>query len=968
MNHAIRDISILVIGLVSVGNVLAEETRADESVLTINRLFGTGEFDTRPIPMMRWSKQTAHYFTLEESQDGNGKSIFKVDPATGKKGVFVAATNLTPKGKRKPLKVEEFSLSRDESKLLIYTNSKRVWRRNTRGDYWVLNLASKKLSKLGGKAKPSTLMFAKFSPDGSRVGYVRENNVYVQDLNSLKVTAVTSDGSETVINGTGDWVNEEELGLRDCFRWSPDGGHILFWQFDTSGVMKFHMINNTVSKTPKIQTFAYPKVGEKNSATRLGIVSADGGDVQWVFLKGNPREHYLPHAEWSPDGESVLVQQFNRLQNQHKVFQVNPQTGDARHVMTETDNAWVDNVNPVRWLNNGESFLWLSERTGWRHAYVAHIDGSDSTQITRGDFDITDIAAIDEARGWLYYIASPGNATQRYLFRVHLDGSNNSRLSPGDQPGWHAYNVSPNANWAVHTYSNFTTPPVVELLKLADHSVVRTLEDNEKLREKLAKLNKPEVEFFKVAIEKGVALDGYRIGPVAKATSKKHPLLMHVYGEPAGQTAKDIWPGTRGLWHWMLAQQGFVIANVDNRGTKVPRGREWRKSIYRQVGIIAPKDQAKALKVLLKRWEFVDADRVGIWGWSGGGSMSLNAMFRYPDLYRTAVAIAPVPDQRLYDTIYQERYMGLPSDNQRGFRDGSPITHAQNLRGNLLLIHGTGDDNCHYQGTERLMNKLIATGKYFSILPYPNRTHSVKEEANTVPHFWASITRYLHENLLSPHAPKPQTAHEIRDLRGWKLHISRVLLATEPKLTARAIELLDKQLEEITRVVPESALGRLKKVPLYFMPEYPGVPPRAEYHSNAGWLRNNGRDPDMAKAVEFTNIRIFEAETNRMPNFALHELAHAFHDRELPRGFGNETVAAAYARAKETGKYDNVERHFGNGRPNTFEKAYAMTNPAEYFAETTEAFFSRNDFYPFTQEELKKHDPAMFQILKKLWK
>ncbi len=949
------------LGILSVLLFAADGLRADDSVLTVGRLFGTKEFDTEPLPARRWSKKTAAYFTLEKNE------LLRNDPATGKKDVVASAKAFVPKGAKEPLKVEAYEFSADESRVLLYTNSQRVWRRNTRGDYWVLDLKANTLRKLGGDAAPATLMFAQLSPDGTRVAYVRENNLYVQDVATLAVTPLTADGSKTLINGTSDWVNEEELDLRDCFRWSPDGKHVLFWQFDTTGVAEFHMVDNVVSKSPKIISFAYPKVGEKNSATRLGVVPAAGGKVRWLDLPGDRREHYVPRADWTPDGTSVMVQQFNRLQTELTVFRVDPATGEAKPVFVEKDAAWLENDNPWRWLDDGKSFLWISERSGWRHVYRAFVDGSPLEPITKGEFDVTAVDAVDKAGGRLYYTASPKNPTQRYLFRVKLDGTGTEQLSPEKQAGWHEYDISPDAQWAVHTRSSFTAPPVVELVQLKDHAAVRTLADNAKLREKLAGLKRPDVEFFRVPIGKDLALDGWRIKPPAAEPGTKLPLLMHVYGEPHGQTVKDMWPGPRGLWHWMLAQQGFVVASVDNRGTNVPRGREWRKSVHRKIGIIAPTEQAAAVRELLTRWPFVDPARVGSWGWSGGGSMSLNALFRHPDLYRTAVALAPVPDQTLYNTIYQERYMGLPSDNAAGFRDGSPITHAAKMRGNLLLIHGTGDDNCHYQGVERLMEELIAAGKRFTVLPYPNRTHAIKEGRNTDQHLYETMARFLHDNLKAPTAPAPEPVYETRTVRGWTIHVNRVLLAADAADTAKALALLDKQLEDITKVLPKAVVAKLQKVPVYFNPEYPGAKPVAEYHPGADWLRTVGRDPAMAKAVEVSNVRTYPAEVNRMPWFILHELAHAYHDRELPKGFANPDIAGAYARAKESGKYDKVERHLGNGRPNTVEKAYAMTTPMEYFAEATEAYFGRNDFFPFTREDLQKHDPAMAEIVARLW-
>lgn len=956
---------IILACLVACGTLRADDP-SGESLLTVGRLFGTKEFDSETLPARRWSKRTSTYFTLEKPSAGTGRELVRTDPATGKNEVVVPATGFVPSGAKEPFAVEAYEFSADESRVLIYTNSQRVWRRNTRGDYWVLDVTTRKLRKLGGDAAPSSLMFAKFSPNASRVAFVRDNNLYVQDLKSLTITALTRDGSKMLINGTGDWVNEEELDLRDCFRWSPDGSHILFWQFDTSGVAEFHLVDNVISKSPRITSFAYPKVGEKNSATRLGVIPAGGGNVQWLDIPGNPREHYLPHADWTPDGSQILVQQFNQLQTELRVWRVDPNTGQAKPVFTEKDAAWLENENPWRWLNGGKSFVWLSERSGWRHAYRAHVDGSPLEPITKGEFDVIAIEAVDAVDGWVYYAASPKDATRRYLFRVKLDGNKTEQLSPEKQAGWHNYAFSPDANWAVHTWSNFTTPPVVELVRAGDHAVVRTLSDNAKLRAKLATLKRPQVEFLRVPMA-GVTLDGWSIKPAKVDAAAKLPLLMYVYGEPHGQTVRDAWPGQRGLWHWMLAQQGFVVASVDNRGTNVPRGREWRKAVHRKIGIVAPTEQAAAVRELLKRWPFVDPSRVGSWGWSGGGSMSLNALFRHPDLYRTGIAVAPVADQRLYDTVYQERYMGLPADNEAGYRDGSPITHAGKLRGNLLLVHGTGDDNCHYQGTERLMEELIAKGKRFSVLPYPNRTHGIKEGRNTDQHLMETMTRFLRDNLQSPHAPAPESVHGTRTLRCWTLHVNRELLAADAQLTAKAIALLDRQLEKITRVVPKAVMTKLQKVPLYFNPEYPGVRPSAEYHPGAEWLRKNDRDPAMAKSVEFTNVRIFETEVNRMPWFVLHELAHAYHDRELPKGFGNPQIAGAYVRAKESGKYDKAERHFGNGKPNTREKAYALTNPMEYFAETTEAYFGRNDFFPFTSDELKKLDPEMFELLGNLW-
>ncbi len=721
---------------------------ADGRRLTIERIFAREEFEEESIGPIVWSARGEAYFTLRKSAAPEGSpSLVRVDAAGGTETTIVSAEGLIPTGAAEPLKIDGFAFSADESRVLLFTNTRRVWRQNTRGDSWVLELATGELKQLGGDAAPSTLMFAKFSPEGTRVAYVREHNLYVQDLRSFAIAALTTDGAARLIHGTADWVNEEELGIRDGYRWSPDGQSIAFWSFDTTGVQDFHLVDSTQGTYPRLTSFPYPKVGTTNSASRIGVVSAAGGDIRWVELPEDPREHYLPRMEWFPDGQALLIQQMNRLQNVNRVLRWEARTGAIDTLLTETDAAWLENENPVRWLDRGRGFLWLSERSGWRHVYRAGVDDPTLSTIMEGALDVLTVEAVDEARNVLYVAASPDNPTQRYLYRVSLDGGPLERCSPSDQPGWHTYEISPDAAWAIHRRSTFTTPPVVELIRLSDHRVMRTLTDNASLRAKLAALARPTMEFFRVDIGAGLLLDGWCMKPPELDLSRKAPLLFHVYGEPHGQTVRDAWQGPRGLWHWMLAQQGYVVASVDNRGTNTPRGREWRKCVHRRIGILAPQEQAAATRLLLKQWSFVDPTRVGIWGWSGGGSMSLNAIFRYPDLYHTAIAVAPNADQRLYDTIYQERYMGLPTDNIDGYEEGSPITHAARLQGNLLLVHGTGDDNGHYQGTELLINELIAHHKRFTVMPYPARSHAIDEGRNTVPHFYALLTNYLHDHL-----------------------------------------------------------------------------------------------------------------------------------------------------------------------------------------------------------------------------
>ena len=723
------------------------------SILTIDRIFASNEFAQERFGPARWIDDGAGYTTLERSSgESGGRDIVRYETKSGKRTILVAAEKLIPSDQTKPLTIANYIWSDDGTLLMIFTNTKRVWRQNTRGDYWVLNLKTWALNKLGGRAKPSTLMFAKFSPDGKRVGYVREKNVYVEDLSDNTITQLTWDASETIVNGTFDWVYEEEFGLRDGFRWSPDSKSIAYWQLDAEGIKEFNLINTTDYLYPKLIPIQYPKVGTINSAVRIGVVSISGGQTTWMNIPGNSRNYYLARMDWADNSDEIIIQHLNRLQNTNSVLLGNAKIGEVKTVYVDKDEAWVNVVNDLRWMNKGQQFTWFSEQDGWRHAFMISHSGDNVDLITKGDYDIISIQNIDEKKGYLYFMASPDNPTQNYLYRTKLNGKGKlEKLSPDNQQGTHGYQISPDAKWAIHTFSSTNEVPIIELVELPKHKVVRTLVENSKLKEKVSALKKLPTEFFRVDIGDGVMLDGWQIKPHDFDPSKKYPLLFHVYGEPAGQTVLDRWGGSTYLWHLMLAQQGYLVMSIDNRGTPAPRGREWRKCVYGQIGILASKDQAAAAKIITG-WDHVDENRVGIWGWSGGGSMTLNMMFRYPDLYHTGMSVAPVPDQKLYDTIYQERYMGLPKTNRDGFKNGSPITFAHHLEGNLLVVHGTGDDNVHYQGTERLINELIKHNKHFTMMAYPNRSHGIYEGENTSRHLRFLLTKYLNDNL--PPGPK----------------------------------------------------------------------------------------------------------------------------------------------------------------------------------------------------------------------
>ena len=753
----ITAISISLIACQNTTNKTSVMNKTASTALTVERIYQNKEFKSQWLGQIRWLEDGSGYTAIENSKESQnddkkqntGKEIVLYNPNTLERNVLVSVAQLTPDGINKPLSIDDYLWSDDRTQLLIFTNSQKVWRSKSRGDYWVLNMTSGQLQQLGGKnVKESSLMFAKFSPDGKKVAYVFDNNIYVETLSNNSITQLTSDAGNGIINGLFDWVYEEEFSIRDGFRWSPDGKSIAYWQLDTKGSTDFIMINNTDELYPTLIKFPYPKVGEQNALANIGIVNIVNKKTVWAKLPNNSRDMYIPRMNWSENSEQILIQYLNRKQDTNKLFLTDIKSGDVKLILTEQEDTFLDFVDDARWLKGGKAFIWKSERSGWRHIYKVSRDGSTMVNLTAGAFDIINIETVDEKNGWVYFIASPDNMAQRYLYRSKLDGSlSNQRVTPEEFSGMNSYQMSPDGQWAIHSYSNFSTPEQKSLIKVEQHQSKQLLMENTVLHSKLAALNKPQHEFFQVTAQDGVILDGYIMRPANFDASKKYPIIFYVYGEPVGQTALDKWRGNSYLWDTMLTEQGFIVASIDNRGTPTPKGRTWRKSIYGAVGILSSRDQSDALKAMTKRWSYIDSNRVGIWGHSGGGSMTLNMLLRYPDLYKMGISIAPVADQRLYDSVYQERYSGLLSDYADGYKEGSPITHAKNLQGKLLLIHGTGDDNVHYQGTERLINEFVKHNRQFDFMSYPNRSHSLREGDGTTVHLKTMMTNYFNKHL-----------------------------------------------------------------------------------------------------------------------------------------------------------------------------------------------------------------------------
>jgi len=710
-------------------------------VLAVMLIWQTAAYAQRQ--KTHWATDGYQYYRIQAGQ------LVELDTRdSSKKTIVLTLDMLTPAGKQ-PLTVANFSFSDDGKKILIFTNTKRVWRYNTKGDYWVYDLSAKTLKQIGAARPASSLMFAKFSPDGTKAAYVSEHNIFCEDLASGDVKQLTFDGTKKLINGTFDWAYEEEFGCRDGFRWSPDGHAIAYWQIDASKIKNYLMLNTTDSIYPYTVPVEYPVAGEDPSSCKLAVVDVASDKITWLNIPGDPIQHYIPRMEWTQSSNYIILEQLNRAQDESKIYVANISNGTAALIHSETDAAWIDikerwnggDPSGWEWMGKDKSFLRVTEKDGWRHLYKISMDGKEKL-LTPGNYDVIGLSLIDEANGFIYFTASPDNATQQYLYRVKIGGSKAERVTPAIESGTNNYEISPNGRIALHGFSNIYTAPQNEVISLPDHKHI----SGTVISLNTAAKNKP--EFFKVKTVDGVEMDGWMVKPTHFDSTKKYPVVFYVYSEPAGATVKDSYGAAANREYvGNMADDGYIYISIDNRGTPAPKGREWRKSIYKNIGLINIQDQAMGAKEILK-WPFVDTSRVAVWGWSGGGSCTLNLMFQHPEIYKTGIAVAAVGWQLSYDDIYQERYMGVPIDDasREVFIKGSPVTYAKNLRGNLLYVHGTGDDNVHYRNAELLINELVKYNRQFQLMSYPNRSHGIFEGAGTTEHLRTLYTQYLKEH------------------------------------------------------------------------------------------------------------------------------------------------------------------------------------------------------------------------------
>ena len=716
-----------------------------------NNLFG------RVLPSdIIWNENETGYYSIKDN------NIILVS-TKGK-----ADKTILPSSKINNINIESFTFSKSKNKILLFTKSVKVWRYNTRGDYWVYDFKKDEIQKLGRNMSGSSLMFAKFSPNENFVAYVskeeNENevrnsstsaNIFLENLESRTIKKLTSsDGTKKLINGTFDWVYEEEFSCRDGFIFNEDGSKIAFWQIDANQVRDFYMINNTDSIYSYKIPVEYPKVGEDLSPARIGVISLIDEQTTWMKIPGEANKFYLPRMTWVPQENSLMIQQLNRKQNHSKIYIGDASSGEVELLTEERDEAWVDLRSSWpyqvqagwKFINEGKEFLYTTEKDGWSHIYRFDINKKTEYLVTNGEYDVIKPLAYDEKNDDVYFIASPEDPTERYLYKTSIKGDGDLiRVTPRILEGSHNYQISTKSKYAFHSFSNYFTKPMQAVVSLPEHEFINKDQDMVRRYDPNMKKNHP-LEFFEITTVDNVTMEGWIVKPKNFDKKKKYPVLFYFYSEPAGQTGVNRHgAGTNGLYDGDLGEDGYVYVTFDGRGTPSPKGRAWRKAIYRNIGRINVRDMAMGAKAVFDKYEFIDTSRVAVHGWSGGGTATLNCLFQYPEIFHTGIAVAAVANQLTYDNIYQERYMGDPKESYQDYVDGSPIKYAKNFKGNLLYIHGTGDDNVHYQNAEMLANELIKHKKVFYMLSYPNRSHGIREDG-AYPHVRLMFTDFLKKN------------------------------------------------------------------------------------------------------------------------------------------------------------------------------------------------------------------------------
>ncbi|MFA9452911.1 MAG: DPP IV N-terminal domain-containing protein [Candidatus Aminicenantaceae bacterium] len=743
-------VAVVAVCAVHAGKIPAQVPAEAEARL--RAIYERGEFNARSF-RGNWLRNGSGYTVLEPVLGANERALVSYEAASGKRSVLVSPSQLVHPGTAEPLSIGSYTFSPDSSRLLLQAS--RGEAENRVSGSWILDRKTGAIRKVGAGR------FDSFSPDGRHILSYDKGNLYVYDLGSGQTIPLTDNAVVgSVSDGSTAWsplTDNAVVGSisNGSTAWSPDGKWVAFVESDASAVRLRPMLDPVDPSYPEVREVRFARVGGTIAKLRVGVVDAQGSVTRWLSIPQPKEGFYLGQVSWAGNSHELLVEKLSRSRDEREFLIADVRTGTVTRIYHESDPAWVlasyrTNAG-LEWIRDGRAFIVLSEKDGWRHAYVFSRSGEELALLTPGASDIIGRGMVDEAGGWFYYFASPDNATQRYLYRVELDGTGEpERITPSDQPGTHVYDFSPDARWAFHTYSTFDTPPITELVQLPEHRVVRVLEDNQELRDRLSTLTSKPAEFLQLEIGEGVMLDAYMIKPHDFNPSLKYPVFVYVYSEPHSQTVLDRW-STTNIYHRVIADLGYLVVSIDSRGTPAPKGAAWRRAVFLSLGPLSTEEQAAGLQELGRTRRYVDLGRVGIWGWSGGGSNTLNAMFRKPDVYHVGIAVAPKPQPHLYNAWFQEIYMRTREENPEGYRQSAPINFAEGLKGDLLIIHGTGETNTHLEITEGLVDRLIVLGKSFDYMTYPNRNHGIRVGVGTSLHLRLLMTRYLLTHLPPGH-------------------------------------------------------------------------------------------------------------------------------------------------------------------------------------------------------------------------
>ena len=710
--------------------------------VTLEDIYRKNAFTAKTVKGVNWMNDGRYYSSQVEDEANQTANVVKFDVRTGQPvSILIEGKNLKPEGQNQPLAFDDYTFGPQEQKALIATEREKIYRHSSKANYYVYDLQTKKLTPLskGGKQ-----LYATFSPDGSRVAFARDNNLFVVNLSTGQETQITQTGRPNeIINGYADWVYEEEFSFAQGFHWSPDGSKIAFYTFDERQVPEYNM-QQWGGLYPQDYKFKYPKAGEANSKVKVSVHHLkDGRTVE--LETGQAADLYLPRLQWTQDPNLVAIQRMNRLQNTLELLHADATTGKAKVVLQEKDKAYVDITDDLTYLQDGKHFIFSSEKDGYNHLYLYRMDGKLVRQITKGNWEVSEFIGFDEKNDVLYYRSTEVSPLDRHLYRISSKGRNKKQLT--QKAGTHTINMSPDFAYYLDYHSAANLPPTVSLHQASDGDLVKVLEDNQKLRERLAQYRLAQQEFFSMETPEGTQLNGWMIKPSDFDPNRQYPVLMFVYGGPGSQKVTNSWGGRDYLWHQVLAQKGTIVVSVDNRGTG-GRGAAFKKVTYSNLGKYELQDQVAAARWLGQQ-PYVDKDRIGIWGHSFGGYLTLLALTKGEGVFRAGIAVAPVTSWRFYDTIYTERFLKTPQENPAGYDDNSPLQFADKLQGELLLIHGTGDDNVHFQNAVAMQDALIAADKQFESFYYPNRDHRVNG-GNTLPHRFRMMTDFLERNLIHP--------------------------------------------------------------------------------------------------------------------------------------------------------------------------------------------------------------------------